>query len=277
MSSEIIAPPETIYDGYETRKLGTLVRPLKRVFRTFVDARLPDMSWDEIRDRAKNKKRARDLFPNRQYIKNQRSKGSCNGQAAAGATERNRVRRGQKHVKLSGASMYSMINGGGDNGSALEDGMAKLGVGFLTEDECPWDDIYRDPNGRDPRRARYRGNTEECFQCDTEKELAIGLVCDFDAVVAVHAGNNFMRLDSNGIAGGDRGSGNHACGVDDVEFVGDVCTFDLYNSWDLTYGDEGRARITWARHLAGTVNYHKFYLIRSSYDDPSDENPPANV
>lgn len=277
MSSDatIYTPPEVIFDGHQVRKLGTMIRPLKRVFKKLSAANLPKLTWDEIRQRAEAKRRARDLFPNRDYIKDQKSHGSCNGQAAAGATERARVRRGQKHVKLSGTSMYSLINDGQDNGSALEDGMAKLDVGFLTEDECKWNDIYKDPRGTDPRRKLYRASSEECYQCDTELELATGLVCDFDAVVAVHAGNNFMRLDSRGIAGSDRGGGNHAVGVDDIEFIGNTATYDMYNSWNLTYGEDGRARLTWNQHLAGTVNNHRFYLIRSTYDNPEEENPPA--
>jgi len=81
------------------------------------------------------------------------------------------------------------------------------------------------------------------------------------AVVAVHVGSNFTNLDSNGIAGFANGPGNHAVIVQDVELVNGRLLFDMPNSWDVNFGDEGHAYLTWVGHMAQTVRYHGFFFV----------------
>ena len=49
---------------------------------------------------------------------------------------------------------------------------------------------------------------------------------------------------------------------------------DGANSWDLVYGDQGRMGLSWARHFHKTTQYHVFYAVKSSMDDPQGDNPP---
>jgi hypothetical protein len=211
------------------------------------------------------------------YIADQKNHGSCNGFAAAAALGRARVRRGLKRVDLSGAYIYSLMNGGRDNGSVLVDGMDNVQTtGIATAATVPWNKIY--PNQYDKAKAdaeAKRFKAHECYVLTTEIAFFSALAAGFDVVLAVHAGNNFMRLNSDGISGSDRGPGNHATAADGYTVInGELCA-DMVNSWGLSFGTQGRCWISWSRHLVGTVQYHGFYAMRGAIDDPEDTNPVA--
>lgn len=212
----------------------------------------------------------------RSFVKNQQSHGSCNGFAGALALTRARLRRGLPRVDLSGAYLYSLINGNSDNGSMLEDGMAAMQAqGVATEATVGVNQIYRTTYDRakaDAEAAKYKGF--ECYAVRTNQGLFSALASGFDCVVAVHADNGFMSLDGRGVAGGGNGPGNHAVLADglwwDGELIADGC-----NSWGLSYGREGRMGLTWSRHFSKTTPYHVFYAIRSTTDSPEDTPPEA--
>ena len=226
---------------------------------------------DLIQDPERVKKR--DFF-DASWIRNQEDRGACNGFAAAQALQRALLLSGREKETLSGEFLYSQMNGGSDRGSMLDDGMKLLkDVGappykdrhrrkFKSSDFTPED--FRDAN---ERRAF------EVLGVDTELELAEGLAKGAVGVVAVHAHNSFMKLDSNGIAGSANGVGNHAVGVDDVKIIdGELC-FDMFNSWSTNYGDQGRAYLTWNKHLKQPNQYHYFYLVTATKTTNIDDIP----
>lgn len=238
----------------------------------------PMLSLDKIKEIAStNPKGGRILF-GKKWIKYQRNYGSCQGFASALASSRARVRRGLAPVFLSGAYAYSLVNGGVDRGSTLENGMKACQQGYATEETVPWDKVYRtryNTNKADEEAKRFKAF--EVYFASSELELFSGLACGFDAVVAVHAGRNFMKVNSEGIAGRDRGPGNHAVGADGLYLVGDTLVADGFNSWDITYGEEGRMGMTWEDHFDMVSGNHLFYLLRSSLDDPQGDNPPMAI
>jgi hypothetical protein len=215
------------------------------------------------------RKPARVRFPSKQYIRNQGSRGSCNGYSIAKALERARVARGLPYVALSGESIYAGINGGRDQGSGLKPGMDWLqtrGVApesMVRHQEYLWRNISKE--ARDAM-SRFRGF--ECYAAPDEENLFIGITIGFIAVVAVHFGGAMQQLDSHGVAGALRGVGNHSVGVDDVRIRNGRIEFDYFNSHGLRYGQEGKAWLTWDRHFAQPSRYHQFFLIRASTDDP---------
>jgi hypothetical protein len=260
--------------------VGTgLQAPLRQGFTTFpeYDEVGPMLTMDEIKTAAATGAfRGRDKF-DKSFIKNQRSHGSCNGFAGAAALTKARVRRLLDRVDLSGAYLYSLINGGRDNGSQLLDGMETLATrGIASESTVGWDAIYPtryDKGKADAEAAQYRAF--ECYAVRTEQALFSALVNNFDCVVAVHANNGFMKLDSNGVAGGGDGPGNHAVSADGVELIGEELSADGVNSWDVSYGDDGRMGLTWKRHFRPTTKYHVLYAVRSTIDGSKGKKPPV--
>lgn len=265
-----------IVDGAgEIRKLGCLLPPAGRVcaLPVFEDA-APQLTDAEIESIARSGVMdGRKKFDS-SWIKDQKSHGSCNGFAGAEALSRARVRRGLERVDLSGAYLYSLINGGSDNGSMLVDGMEAIQHGLATEATVGWDAIY--PNRYDTAKAKAesdRFKAFECYQVRTLKGYWSALALGWDTVVAVHVGNRFMSLDSNGIAGVDSGPGNHAVCVDGLIWVNGL-TGTGANSWNLTYGAQGRMNLV-EDHFRQTFPNHGFYAIRSTMDDPQGKNPPS--
>lgn len=255
-------------DGYP---LGLLVPESKPMtIPTFADA-IGVLSKDAIAKILNESGRVagRKRFPARQWIKNQGKRGACNAYAGCAALERARDFRNCKRVVLGPEYLYSNINGGRDQGSLLEDGRVSL-----TEVGCPPKEYVRyesylkreqTPEGH-ANAGRFR--ILESYGIHSEEELATALALNYMAVIALHVTNAFMRLDGDGVAGGADGPGNHALCAHDVRIKGNDYQFELPGSWDLSYGDEGHCWTTWNRHYRKTVNYHQFYAIRTTTDDP---------
>lgn len=241
----------------------------------------PMVSLDDIIAAAKSKQFLGRTKFDKSWVKNQRSHGSCQGFATSSALSKARHRRGLDRVDLSGAYAYSKVNGGNDNGSMLEDGMESAERdGICEEVLAGWDAIY--PNRYDRIKCDENAKQYKAFECyvvRTEIALASALINNFDCVTAVHADNGFMKLDSDGIAGGGNGPGNHAVHCDGIDWNDRLkkLIFDHQNSWDVTYGQNGRMFTYWDRHHAPTTRYHQFYAIRSTIDGPKDDFPVANV
>lgn len=258
---------------------GMLPLPAGHVcFAPLFEDRIPLLSKSEIEDIAKGGAAdGRNLFPRREWVMDQKRHGSCNGFAGAGALATSRVRRGLEKVMLSGAYLYSLINRDADNGSLLNEGMAALqSHGCATAATVPWDDIY--PRQQRPEAANEakRFKAFECYKVGSQDGLWSALALGFDCVVAVHAGNNFMRVDGNGIAGTDRGPGNHAVRCDGLAWANGKPYGTGVNSWNFSYGKDGGALWGW-EHFTQTFGNHDFYAIRSTSDDPDAVNPPRTA
>jgi hypothetical protein len=216
-----------------------------------------------------NRTPARKRFSAKLFIKNQGGRGSCNGYAGAWALARARIMAGLKFETLSGEYLYSMINGGRDSGSMLDDGMkALMEKGVSLESLVQHESYLWSQMSESARRSANRFKAVECYTANTEIGLASGLALGFVGVVAVHATNSWMHLDANGISDPSRGPGNHAVCCQDVAVMSDTLCFDIANSWGLSFGREGHAWNTWKDHLATPNQYHAFYLIRGCTDDP---------
>ncbi len=197
------------------------------------------------------------------WVQNQNSHGSCNGFAGADALGKRRwIDRGVKEL-LSGAFLYSLINGGRDNGSMLEDGLRAIKeTGICSASLVPWNQIYPNQQPREAREAAGKLKGLTAYAVRTRQGLRTALAAGYPCVVVVSAGRNFDRLNAQGIAGVDGGSGNHAVHCDDLCIVGGTEVFDMQNSWGPQYGQQGRAYLTWDS-FAQTFRYHTFYAIGS--------------
>jgi len=235
----------------------------------------PMLSKSEIIELVRNENRtpARKRFSAEQWIRNQGGRGSCNGYAGAWALARARVMAGLPFEALSGEYLYSMINGGRDSGSMLDDGMKAIqerGVAresLVKHESYLWNQMSEEARKDAPRFMAF-----ECYRVETEMGLASGLTLGFVGVVAVHASNAWSSL-SNGVSRPSNGPGNHAVCCQDVQANGDTLLFDIANSWGRNWGDSGHTMNTWKDHFVQTVKNHDFYLIRGVTDDPQNPAP----
>jgi hypothetical protein len=215
---------------------------------------------------AKDKDRTpRRILFGRNFMQNQLSWGSCNGYAGAGALRKAGHLRGSTKIPhLSGAILYSLINGGRDNGSMLHDGLKRVPIdGVCPEELVPASQIYphlQPPNAKAVAKL-LRGLA--AFPVGTRQGFRTALAMGFPVIVAVHAGRNFQRLSQSGIASADAGRGNHAIHADDIVFVNGQECYDNANSWGFGYGQEGRVYLTWDSY-AQTFGTHTFYAIAST-------------
>lgn len=248
------------------RRNGSLLPPAGFVsaFNTF-ESEHPVWDDSDIRRVMMDSDRTpgRVLF-DKSWILNQGSHGSCNGHGGASGLAKARVKRGLPKVLLSGPFLYSLINGGRDQGSNLEDGMHAIEEhGVCPASLVTTDMIYPrlQPVSAKTEALKHRGL--QCFAVQTKQGFRTALAAGFPVIVAVQAGSNFQRLNSQGIGGVDRGSGNHATHCDDIVMVNGQECYDMSNSWGLQYGTEGRVYLTWDS-FAEPFGNHVFFAIAST-------------
>ncbi|GIW60321.1 MAG: hypothetical protein KatS3mg087_1387 [Patescibacteria group bacterium] len=233
---------------------------------------LPVLTKEEAIELLKDRQPRQEIFDS-SWIKNQNGIGACAGYAAASAVERARWFSGQEYIELSGDGIYAAVNGGRDSGSTLEANMR-----WLTDNGVPPANLvprheYR--KNRIPREAyeeakKFRGF--ETYFIDSEMEIVTALLNDFPVVVAVHAGNGGLSPD--GISDWRNGPGNHSVVVDDVRFYREEFQFQTANSWGTKWGVDGRAWLTWNKHLSTPIKYHRFYVIRAATRNHDEPQPP---
>jgi hypothetical protein len=264
MSDDI---PEIIDESGEVRRLGALMPPAGFVcsLPTF-EAEYPVWTDDQIRKiiTDPHRKPARLTF-DVSWIRDQLSFGSCNGWGGASGLGKARVKRGLKRIDLSGAHLYSHINGGADRGSMLVDALAAIQkYGIAPESMVSASMIYPrlQPAGADAEALKHRGLIAYAVQ--TKQGFRTALAAGFPVIVALAAGSRFQRLNSQGIAGVDNGV-NHAVHCDDIQIVGGTEVYDMANSWGTRYGDQGRAYLTWDSLEEG-LRSHVYYAIGSTFD-----------
>lgn len=203
-----------------------------------------------------------------EWICNQLSFGSCNGWAGAEVEARGRWRRGIRDgiVQFSGSYLYSWMNGGRDQGSALSDSLKVLEErGVPPVNLCPADHIYRKQIAAsvDVEAAKHRGFRLRPVK--TMQGLRTALAKQWPCVVAIHAGGNFQRLNGDGVSGVDNGQGNHSVCADDLVRKGSKEYFDMPNSWGLRFGEKGRSYLT-EQHFRQTFGVHTFWALPTTHE-----------
>lgn len=209
------------------------------------------------------------------FTLNQRSHGSCVGFATAGAAMKLRFGMGQTLQRLSGAFVYSFINGGRDQGASIGEALDVARNGICLESEADWDAIYPSRIPSSARETAKRFQAEEIYRVDTWSECCTALQMGFAVVYAVMVGGSFDRLDSDGVIGLDRGPGNHAVHAFGMtKSAGGVWLAEGFNSWGPTWGDQGRFR-SGQRHWESVQQ--DAFAFRVVKWDPQDPNQPPTA
>ena len=265
--SEIIID-EIIDESGQVRRLGSLAPPKGFVssFRTF-ESEHPVLDDSDIKRLIQDPNRTPSaaLFDFKNWIKNQFDKGSCNGWAGASAYAKARYLRGFTDGKtFSGSFLYSLINGNRDQGSALEDGLREIQrTGVCEFDLNKWDRIFSNQISAEARANAAKHKGLDCFAVQTKQGFRSALAMKMPVIVAVQAGRNFQRLNSDGIASVDNGSGNHAIHSHDIKIVKGTEVYPSDNSWGFNYGQNGSANLHWDS-FEQTFGHHTFYAIAST-------------
>jgi hypothetical protein len=141
---------------------------------------------------------------------------NCVGFSVSIAIMHKRARDGYATPKLSGAYLYSKVNGGRDAGAAISDGIdAAKQFGTCLEVNAPWDDIYPSRYDRakcDAEALLYR--VDDYWRLESPEDVLSALELGCTVGFAVQVNNNFMNLNADGVWGIGHGAGNHAVAID---------------------------------------------------------------
>ncbi len=255
------------------RRCGTLIMPKNRVSSLPPFGSAPNQFvWpvETIKQVVTDSRRlpSRELF-DLKWILDQLVYGSCNGHALAGVGARQRYRRGERDGKLfSGAYSYAKMNNHRDNGSVIGDDIEVCQMyGFCWLSLVPANQIYpeQQPPNADTEAAKNKGL--DCYRLvgtfqEKLQALQTALAGPNSAIVAVHADDDFLKVNSFGISGVDAGPGNHAVLLDDLRWTGSQFLYDMANSWGTRYGQDGRGYLT-EQHFVETFRNHEVVIVPS--------------
>lgn len=218
----------------------------------------------------------------RQYapkVYNQGQLGSCNPQGIRKAMQ---IAFGINRVpvpELSAGYIYSMINGGRDQGSMPKDGIAfvtKTGACLLST--VP-DTIYQ--RSKLPAAAHQEAPTYRVLEwmwTPTPDHQFSAVQKGFALLNAIMWHPSDMNLDANGCLPKRRtgNPGGHAFAGCGMRFVNGEWVLDHFNSWDYTYGVKGHFGIYESRLEEESRHQWGWYAIRQVTNIGGNIAPPIN-
>lgn len=211
-------------------------------------------------------------------IFDQNGHGSCVGNGWAGAAGKIRVLGGMKEVILSPAWAYSLINGNRDQGAVISDGIeAGKKSGYATFATVGQDPIYQRQMPAAAKQEADRFKLGEAYQPESWAAVISALLTGrYIAVYGYQVGNSLENFDKNGVAGHDRGPGNHCNHSDGVALLPDGrWVLDNVNSWKKSWGPfaNGRCYLD-EKHLFGGGDQPDICVLEAVTDDPQEANDP---
>lgn len=206
------------------------------------------------------------------WTKNQNGWGKCASSAATYALEKARYVSGQPRIVLSDDYLYSLVNGGRDQGSTLGANLRAITQqGIATRKTVKEGQIYRrmyNTAVADQEALRFRAH--EGYATSSEQEVVAALASGKPVVIAIHVGRNWRNFDKDGVLIGDRGPGNHSEHLDHVRYNRQKGRFEFreHSSHGTGQGDGGFFWVTWEQHLATVHSSHVFYAVPNAIQDP---------
>lgn len=206
------------------------------------------------------------------WTKNQNGWGKCASSAATYAVEKARHINGQPRIELSDDYLYSLVNGGRDQGSTLSANLQAITQkGIATRRTVKEGQITRrmyETATADREALRFRAH--EGFATPSEQEVVAALLSGKPVVIAIHVGRNWRNFDRDGVLIGDRGPGNHSEHLDHVRYNRQKGRFEFreHSSHGTSQGEGGFFWVTWNQHLATVHSSHVFYAVPNAVQDP---------
>jgi hypothetical protein len=178
---------------------------------------------------------------------------------------------------LSDDYLYSLVNGGKDQGSTLSENLRAITQrGIATRATVKEGQIYRRMYSADKAdREALRFRAHEGYATPSEQEVVASLISGKPVVIAIHVGRNWKNFDRDGVLIGDRGPGNHSEHLDHVRYNRQKGRFEFreHSSHGTSQGDGGFFWVTWDQHLATVHSSHVFYAVPSAIQDPLGRSP----
>lgn len=280
MKSDIVVidGQEFVETDYGKFGLGLELPEVRTMIYPSLGSKLPLLPMDEIKKIVESDEWDFGSSFDTTWITNQNGYGSCAAYGASSALAKARVLNGQGRVDLSGDYLYSLVNGGRDRGSMLDENMmALMNRGVCKRETVPLGGIYRSKYKTDVAdREALRFRAHECYTCPDEQSLATALALKMPVVIAIHVSNRWRSFDADDVLAPAPGPGNHCEHLDDITWSSKRGCF-LYRkatSHGRDYSGDGYCWTTWERHYESTSRYHQFYCVPSAIDDPQGDNPP---
>jgi hypothetical protein len=211
---------------------------------------------------------------------NQGQRSSCVGNGWAMAMSKARVLAGMKALLLSPAFFYSLINGDQDQGAVISDGIAAgMSTGTCLFSTVGQDPIYQRQMPAAAKAEAGRFKLSKAYQVTSYADIltAQQMPKPMLPVFGLMVGNNFERFDRYGVAGHDRGPGNHCQHSDGhLKLPDGRWVLDTQNSWDAGWGPFGEGRYYVDEdHLFGGGDQPDVCIVECVADDPTDPGPPT--
>jgi hypothetical protein len=231
---------------------------------------LPQAEWTDIDRRA--------FFHKLLWYPDQRQCNGCTGFSSAMAISKARALAGQPPKKLSGAYLYSLINGGRDSGSNIGDALdAAQKYGVCEEAICDihkgYDVIYRKATKQfDADAARFKVEPVQCVRIESAEEAVTALLRGGILEFAVRAGGSFGRLDDEGVSAFSSGFSNHAVHADGLKKTNKHGWCIDAQTWTPDFAD--RSRWLWPLDYLDKTGGQEMWAVFGTIDDPQDTHDP---
>lgn len=250
------------------RTVGTGNRPYTGppVARAPVPAAVPESEWQEFELECADIK-----------IKDQNGYGACNGFAAATSLEWARWIAGMPHVDLSPWYVYAILCNGIDRGSSIAEALQLLSDrGTCPDKDVPYGVINPRRLSAEAQADARRFKIEIGARLSGFAELMTAAQLRRPFNFSVDAGGNFVRVDSEGVAGGRAGTGNHAVtgGLGAKRLRNGKWAIKAQNSWGPDVQAGGYFWFT-ADHIEGQRWFDAYLISAAEYDPEQAELPPA--
>ena len=195
---------------------------------------------------------------------NQKSAGSCNGWMAAMIESELRLLRGiDDGLVLSGSYVYSLINGGNDNGSALQDDIGAMSTyGACPASICPAEMWHRSQTKQfDSEAAKHKQSS--WYPVKSLDGFWSAIYWGAMGGSCLDANNAYANYSGSGMTPTGGGIGNHANRVRDVEVYKGSLVGRIANNWGGKWGLNGTGLVNSDTYQRPFQN-HQFYVAFST-------------
>jgi hypothetical protein len=257
-----------IDDGSGHARVLACIKPVKKYshiphFNTAFPL-IPQSAWNEFED-----------DDSMCRILDQDGHGSCVGHGSCSAFENAWYRRGGTPRLFSANYLYSLVNGGSDNGAVVGDAADALAqTGICLDATVPegnnWIFSRQMPQQAAAEAARFKAGT--IYRISTWDEICTAIQMRMGVVIGLDVGNAFQP-DNQGFLPDQRGSGGGHCMFLRLGMrnKGNTWYVKDQNSWGTSWGVKGCCWVN-STYFQGGMGDH--YVIAGPLEDPQD---PTNV